>query len=116
MATYRVYFRTRDGFIRGREDFAADDDTTALVMAEIVFESCSDTVQYFDLWCGDRVVLAPRPSALTLLEVIEQRQSNIVAMEENIRDGAWAIASSQRLLRTLATIENPWPITSEQSK
>lgn len=109
MATYRVYFRTTDGFIRGREDFEADDDPTALVMAETVFETCSDTVQYFDLWCGDRIVLEPRPSPLRLLDVIETRQRNIIEMEESIRDGSWAIASSRRLLRTLATIKNPWP-------
>jgi hypothetical protein len=108
MAAYRVYFRSDDGFIRGREDFDADDDVTALVMAETVFEGCSDTVQYFDLWCGERVVLEPRPGPLALLDVIEQRQRHIVEMEENIRDGAWAIASSRRLLRALAAIEKPW--------
>jgi hypothetical protein len=114
MATYRVYFRTSDGFIRGREDFAADDDVTALVMAETVFETCSDTVHYFDLWCGDRIVLEPRPSSLTLLDVIERRQNNIVEMEANIRDGAWAIASSRRLLRTLAALERPWPSSADE--
>lgn len=108
MASYRVYFRTSDGYIRGREDFEADDDTIALVMAETVFETCSDTVDYFDLWCGARLVLEPRPSTLTLIEVIEKRQANIVEMEENIRDGGWAISSSQRLLRMLATMERPW--------
>jgi hypothetical protein len=116
MAIYRVYFRTGDGFIRGREDFQADDDVTALVTAETVFEACSDTVRYFDLWCGDRIVVEPRPSALTLLDVIEKRQNNIVEMEESIRDGSWAVASSRRLLRRLAAVQNPWPAVDEQAE
>ena len=116
MATYRVYFRSRDGFIRGREDFDADHDVTALVMAETVFETCSDTVEYFDLWCGDRIVLEPRPSPLTLVAVVDKRQRNIIELEENIRDGAWAISSSKRLLRVLSDVHKLWSADGERTR
>jgi hypothetical protein len=86
----------------GREDFEADDDVSARLTAQLVFDACTDVVQRFELFCSDRMVLALR-EPITLRDTEERYQRNVVALEERIRDSGWA-ASSERLLRTLSVM------------
>jgi hypothetical protein len=101
MGSYRIYFREESGWICGREDFEAPDNGTALCVAQIVFDACSDRAAQFNLWSGTEAVRDVRPPPQMLRDVIEKRQANIAELEERIRDSTWNVATSQELLRRL---------------
>jgi hypothetical protein len=60
MPDYRVYFRGA-AFIHGRHDFVAEDDVAATVMAELLYEACSDRCERFELWRGAAMMLSHCP-------------------------------------------------------
>jgi hypothetical protein len=97
MAKYRVFFRSEDNQIIGRDDFSAPNDRDAMRVARAVCEACSDRCRSFEVWEGVRHVdprgLSLAHDALTALvdTIISER---VMA----IRDSDWIIAESQRLL------------------
>jgi len=102
--TYRVYFRNDFG-ICGRDDFEVKDDRTALTIAGLLGHACSDACTSFEVWQGTRQVsgvrrLAPWPY-LTFYELSAKRQALVIEREEVIKDSAFAIANSRRLLKQL---------------
>jgi len=90
---YRVYFR-RFGAIVGRDEFDADDDETAWIVAGLLFDAVRDHCDSFELWQGARVV-----RGAPVAEQIRERAQAIAAKrEEAIRNSGWEIAESRRLL------------------
>jgi hypothetical protein len=98
MPSYRTYFRG-GGVIVGRDDFDADGDKAALLIASKLRDACSDVCDTFELWQGGRRVHWPPNSAATSSKQISACTQEIVAEREiAIRDSAWPIARSKRLL------------------
>src|SRR5215469_8090500 len=56
MSAYRMYFLIR-GQIQGGEDFEAADDVAATRIAGVLYDTCSDVCDGFDLWQGKRQLL-----------------------------------------------------------
>jgi hypothetical protein len=101
---YRMYFRDAAG-ICARIDFDADNDRIAMSSAELLADACSDKCSGFELWLGtrelcDRRALRPLPP-VSLAELMEKRQANVVETEEAIKNSVFTIASSQMLLKQL---------------
>jgi hypothetical protein len=110
MPDYRVYFRG-PAFIHGRHDFAAEDDAAATVMAEVLYEACSDRCEHFELWRGTTMIYPitpeqPPPSlAMNESQVVALRQEAVRRNEELIRDSHWTIAMSKHLLKRIRELE-----------
>jgi hypothetical protein len=100
VATYRVYFRNRTGVIVGRDDFDAEDDAQAMIIARKLRDPCSDICSGFQLWQQMRRVdkafsWAGNPSDGA---AARQVQSIVLEREAAIRDSRWRVAESSRLL------------------
>jgi hypothetical protein len=84
MNSYRIYFR-RQAAIVGHDDFEAENEESAMWMAELLCEACSHRGDSFDLWQGTRHVgsslSGPRASVLEtaprILEELRQREEAI---------------------------------------
>jgi len=107
---YRMYFRDAAG-ISGRVDFDAEDDPVAMTTAELLADACSDKCGGFELWQDTRQLcdrrMLPRPPRLTLSDLSEKRQAVVIETEVAIKDCAFVIASSQRLLESLKQLRSP---------
>jgi len=105
LAFYRVYFRSHAGTILGRDEFEAEDDRSAQVIAEILGDACSDISQSFDLWQGARRVVTVRSAApghqTSASAVDDQVLTRVIERQKIIQRSGWAIASSRRLLERL---------------
>ena len=101
MTEYRIYF-LRETAIRGRHDFDADDDQSAIQIAHVLLDACSDGCHSFDLWSGTRRVAVPRLLVpRTFDEVSAAHQECVLDTEEQISNGDRHIARSRRLLESL---------------
>jgi hypothetical protein len=102
---YRMYFR-KTGNICGRQDFKADDDVAAIRIARVLYNTCSDTCDSFELWQGKRLLRARQPhhSIASLADMIEAYQRMTIETEERISQSGWMIAQSRRLLQTLSSL------------
>jgi hypothetical protein len=100
MAVYRIYFRSRAGSIQGRDEFHAEHDRQALLIAELLCEACGDICDNFELWQGARLVEMPQPS-VSAAQITASMQESLIQREETIRDSQWMIARSKRLLERL---------------
>jgi hypothetical protein len=97
--SYRIFFRAQ-GAIVGRDDFEAESDQTATIIAEALCHACSDRCDSFELWQGTRAVNARHAS---LVQVDGGRltagmQDAVVKHQQLLRDSLWPIAKSRRLL------------------
>jgi hypothetical protein len=104
MTIYRMYFLgSYSNRIICREDFAADNDITALRIARILCDACSDKCQSFELWQGRRRVRARQPPyhRVGFDDLSEAAQCAVIDVEERIRQSTWMLARSQRLLERL---------------
>jgi hypothetical protein len=84
MSEYIIYFRA-SGEICGREDFQADDDVTAIRMARVLYDTCSDVSDCFELWQGPRQILNEHQShhqKVCLTDLIEAHQGIVLDKEE----------------------------------
>jgi hypothetical protein len=107
---YRVYFRG-PALIHGRHDFEAEDDLAATVMAEVLYEACSDRCEHFELWRGAIMIYPialvgpPRNAAISESSVVALRWEAVRRNEELIRDSHWTIAKSKRLLTRIRELQ-----------
>jgi hypothetical protein len=105
MNSYRIYFWSQAAIV-GRDDFEAKNDESALWMAELLCEACSDRCDSFDLWQGRRRVgsslSGPRAG---VVEMTPQIQEELRRRQEAIRDSRWPIAESRRLLERIRQLE-----------
>jgi hypothetical protein len=56
MAGYRLYFLDAKQHIAAREEFEADNDEVAIIIARRRYTARSDCSSGSELWCGDRLV------------------------------------------------------------
>lgn len=100
---YRLYLLDAAQRISARDDFEADNDETAITIAGLLSDACSDLSPGFEVWQGTRRVapdvkkqLARHPNqssaAITL-----QLQSVVLEREEILQQSQWLIARSKRL-------------------
>ena len=106
---YRVSLHGRSGAVQGQAALTAEDDVDAALLAEIIFDSCSDVSSAFQLWHGDRPVQlhrdgAPRPLE-NAIEVNSRTQESLIRTEELIRNSQWMIGRSRRLLERLRLLQ-----------
>jgi hypothetical protein len=97
-----MYFRT-SGKIRGREDFEVVGDVAAVRIARVLYDTCSDVCDSFELWQGTRQ-LRPRQQHYPyarLAELSDAHQRVVLDKEVTISDSRWLIAESRRLIETL---------------
>src|SRR5215470_10726250 len=107
MAAYRIYF-VGPGRISGRQEFDADEDVAAIRVARVLYDTCSDICQSFELWQGKRQINAQQPhhSRASLTDLIEAHQRVTIDAEEVISQSRWMIARSRRLIETLDRIKS----------
>jgi hypothetical protein len=101
---YRMYFRGVAGRILGRYDFDAADDDTAMLIASSLFDTCSDVCDSFELWQASRRVDGAAAKPVSQSDALHALQDEMRQHEQRLRDSAWAIAKS---LRLLALIKRP---------
>jgi hypothetical protein len=102
MAGYRIYFLNGCSEIRAAHWFEAEDDETATWIAERLYLACSDACIAYEVWQGARMLATDtKPAPATAEAVIERRQEMLVRHEQALRDSAFAIARSRRLLEGL---------------
>jgi hypothetical protein len=97
--SYCIFFRAQ-GAIVGRDDFGAESDQAATIIAEALCDACSDSCDGFELWQGSRAVGA-RHASLVQIDagrLTAQMQAAVIQHEELLRDSRWAVAKSRRLL------------------
>jgi hypothetical protein len=110
-ASYRIYFRTSRGMLAGREEFVAEDDWSALVIATELVDACSDVCVSFELWEGTRRVdrevfgrLEPSSADLN-----RRMQEAVIEREIMMRDSEWLVARSKRLLQRIEQLTGGAP-------
>ena len=64
MAEYRLYFLAVGRHIVAREEFEADNDEIAIVIARQRYNARSDLSSGFEVWCGDRLVFPEQGGGL----------------------------------------------------
>jgi hypothetical protein len=85
--SYRIFFRAQAAIV-GRDDFEAESDQTASIIAEALCDACSDSCDSFELWQGTRAVSA-RHASLVQVDggrLTAQMQEVVVRHEELLRD------------------------------
>ena len=84
--------------IIGSEEFEAENDAAALVIARNIFDAGADLCDVFDLWDGTRQIDQGRVATLQTNVVTARRQDQLIRAEEVLLNSGWAIAHSRRLL------------------
>jgi DNA-binding response OmpR family regulator len=104
LVMYRVYFRDQEGLTAGRHDFGAPNDDSAMMIATLLCDACSDVCDTFELWDGTRRINAAgqqKPIVLTAEQINARAQECALESEIAIRDSEWLVARSRRLLEQI---------------
>ena len=106
MPLYRIYFRNQHEFVIGRDDFPADDDEHAIVIARMLADACSDLCSTFELWhSARRVDASASGQIISNADAIAARvQSLVLERALVLRDSKWVIAESTRLLEQIRQV------------
>ncbi|HEY1721546.1 MAG TPA: hypothetical protein VGG27_09905 [Magnetospirillaceae bacterium] len=113
MQNYRVNFVDKDSVVLLAQDFEAQTDVSAVLVADWLFDACSEVYSGYELWCGARrfIPLAHMGVSWTSLALSASEDSmravqQIVAdRERTILESGEVIARSRRLLRATARLE-----------
>ncbi len=99
MALYRIFLRGQAAIL-GREDFKAETDQAAIILAEVICDACSDICDFFELWQGGRHVTAGYAKLVQVDASMlnAEMQAAAALHEEQLRDSQWCVAESRRLL------------------
>lgn len=119
MGTYRLYFRDDDWAIVGRDDFEAEDDFQAILIARALCAACADRCAGYGLWQGTRRVNASFPLRqpnLRANKLPPKAQDIVLEHELNILESQWTIADSERLLRQTARLLAQRPLRFRQGE
>jgi transcriptional regulator with XRE-family HTH domain len=101
---YCLYFLNAEQGIEAAHAVEAEDDATALWIAQRLFQACSDVCASFELWHAARNVGGVNGGASPGEEheaAIAIRQALLVRHEETLRDSSLRIAKSRQLLHQL---------------
>lgn len=103
MPGYRLFFLDHRGVIAARQEFEAADDDTALDIAAVAADACSDAHNGYMLWRRDQQLAEVRsPAPRAAHELSLERQQCVLDLEEMIHRSHWHIAKSRKLLEAMA--------------
>jgi hypothetical protein len=113
MPTYRIKFLDGDDNVRGHHDFIAERDASAILIADWLFEACSEVYQDYELWCGPRYFIPLTKMGISGAslafrsdrEEMHSVQEIVIDMERMLLDSAQIIARSRRLMQATAKLE-----------
>lgn len=110
MNWYCIYLYSVSGSMLGRHEFEAQNDRSAMAVAEHLWDACSDVSESFELWDGPRRVDSefsrmPCPS-VSAEQVMTASQGSLVEREETLRRSFWALARSERLLQRIRELKS----------
>src|SRR5215469_561440 len=100
---YRLYFLNAAQRIAARDEFEADNDESAITIAGLLYDACSDLSSGFELWQGARRVVPDVKKQATAqpnqssTAITLQLQSVVLEREEMLQQSQWLIARSKRL-------------------
>jgi hypothetical protein len=97
MPAYRIYFR-RKQHVDGHYEFDADDDATALWIADQLCDSCSDVCDEIELWNGSQCIDIQSAGQSNAGGMREHAQAHMREIEEILLQSRSRIARSHRLL------------------
>jgi hypothetical protein len=98
---YRVFILDSLGRIEARQGFLAQDDTEAGIFVALLCDACSDNCAGYELWNRERLVISMRMGQgthPTLEDISEQRQWNVLKLEETFQQSHWRLSKSKKLL------------------
>ena len=105
MYSYRLFLRNGwQKMIIGRCDFMAEDLTSALKIACQIIDDCSDDCEGYDLLQDGRLISSAASRvdmAATFGNLNAYEQQVVIDREVALRDSAWVIRESKRLLASL---------------
>jgi len=100
---YRLYFLNAAQRINARDEFEAENDETAITIAGLLYDACSDLSSGFELWQGARRVVPDAKNqtggnvSQTSAAITLQVQNIVLEREEILQQSHWLIARSRRL-------------------
>ena len=112
MSAYRICFRAA-GEICGREEFLADDDVAASRIARVLYDTCSDVCDSFELWQGQREIFLesqPPHQTLYVVDLIEAHQRVVRDTQERMSASKWMIARSKSLIEAVDRLAAHCPL------
>jgi hypothetical protein len=103
LALYHLYFINGGGRIEVGEEFDAESDTMALVVADALCEACADVCDRFDLWQGTRRVekLPVRRDAA----LAAAAQAQVLETARAIRERGTPLGKSKTLAAAIERLE-----------
>ncbi len=101
MKVYRLYFLDANRSVTGAHWLNADDDETALWIAERLHQACSDVCSGFELRHLARPVVGVAHPAATAEAATARRQEMLAQHIEMIRSSGLAISRSRKLLASV---------------
>jgi hypothetical protein len=96
MPAYRIFFR-RKQHVDGHYEFDADDDATALWIADQLCDTCSDVCDEIELWNGSRRIDIQSAAECDAGTGREHAQAHMREIEEILLQSRSTIARSHRL-------------------
>jgi len=100
---YRLYLLNAAQRIAARDEFEAENDETAITIAGLPSDACSDLSSGLELWQGARRVVpdvkkqvAGHPNQSSIAITLEL-QNIVLEREEILQQSVWLIAKSKRL-------------------
>jgi hypothetical protein len=101
---FRFYLLDLDDRILAGEHFSAADDTEALAIAALLWATCSDLCEDYDLWQGTRRVRGKWLERVhrRTADVAVTRQADIRDLEERLLEGFATLKPSAKLAKRVA--------------
>ena len=117
MIWFRLYFLDTKSRISARDEFEAEDDQRAIMIAGMLYDACSDRSTGFELWRGASRLLPPRNEepakpVCNLAELELELQTIVLEREEILANSHWRIAKSKRLQARIAELQGSPPATA----
>ena len=101
MTWYRLFLRDNSRRIVGRSDFHADNEESGRAIAARIAQDCSDICAGYDLLHNGRPVISSNDTSIILANLSERLQDIVIRTEIALRDSAWTIKESRRLLAAI---------------
>jgi len=106
MPSYQILFTGKNTATQIRDEFSAESDTTAILVADWIFDACSETFASYELWSGARQFMPLSQMGVSGLTLSMRSKANsayavqrIVADRVHVLMGTHrSIARSRRLL------------------
>jgi hypothetical protein len=106
LGRYRLYFLGKKGDFQNVEDFSAESDDQALLIAESLNDAVSDVYPGYELWQGARRIFRHPASAVHAVPaspavIAIDIQAEVLRCEETLRTSGAAFARSRKLLEKI---------------